>query len=83
MTNNWSFDKITEILLKNWGQWSYLKTTISTKYKMSIPFGLPCGKNARYALREAIYTYFLTFLEFTKEKLTKKLFREKYFESVV
>ena len=37
MTKNWSFAKITDILLKNWGQWSYLKNTISTKSSMSIP----------------------------------------------
>ena len=38
MTKNWSFAKITDILLKNWSQWSYLKITISTKSEMSIPF---------------------------------------------
>ena len=37
MTKNWSFAKFLEILLKNWGQWSYLKINISTKSKMSIP----------------------------------------------
>ena len=25
MIKNWSFSKITDILLKNWGQWLYLK----------------------------------------------------------
>ena len=35
----WSFAKTTDILKKNWGQWSYLKITISTKSLMSIPFG--------------------------------------------
>ena len=37
MTKNWSFAKITDILLKNLGQWLYLKITISTKLWMSIP----------------------------------------------
>ena len=40
MTKNWSFAKITEILLKNVGQWSYFKITISTKSLTSIPFQL-------------------------------------------
>ena len=29
MTQNWSFAKIIDILLKNLGQWSYIKITIS------------------------------------------------------
>ena len=37
MTKNWSFAQITDNLPKNWGQWSYLKITISTKTEMSIP----------------------------------------------
>ena len=38
MTQNCPFAKITDILQKNWGQWLYLKITISTKSLMSIPY---------------------------------------------
>ena len=37
MTKKISFAEIMDILLNNWGQWLYLKITISTKSKMSIP----------------------------------------------
>ena len=61
MTQNWPFAKITDILQKNWGQWSYLKTTISTKSLMSIPFvksGLHPNRNLCIPFDANIYVFF-------------------------
>ena len=42
-----------------------LKLAFEEKLLECLKFGLSCGKNGHYALCEAIYTHFQTFLEFT------------------
>ena len=44
MTKNKSCAKITDILLKYWGQWSYVKITISTKSQKVQPSSSSCRR---------------------------------------